>query len=153
MKYLPWALLALVLAYPLFAQGTLGRRSMLNGPVKIWGQPAASDWVEIESGALGQPGTQYVVPAGKVFTMTGIYNPIRGNNGTIQVRVSVDGVHLVQAFPDEGRYDMFNTMTIFHPSGGYIAREGQLIEVRRTGGSNPNANLTGFLQGWLEDIR
>ena len=152
MKHLPWILLGLVLAYPLFAQGTLTKLGTFNGPVKIWGQPAASDWVDITSGPEGGSPTQYVVPMGKVLTMTGIFKPGTAGGGVV-IDVSIDGVLTVRRNPDPGRYMVIDSITVHGNGGGFIAREGQLVEVARVGGAEADPQVPGFLQGWLEDIR
>lgn len=73
MKHLPWALLALVLAYSVvFGQGTLTKLGTLKGPVKILGQPAASEWLDIESNQLNGSPTQYIVPPGKALYLSSI---------------------------------------------------------------------------------
>ena len=73
MKHLPWVLLALVLAYPLFAQGH-GPRALIHASlvksvpidVHILGQPHPRDYVRVE---VLKP---YTVPAGRFLVVTGV---------------------------------------------------------------------------------
>ena len=66
MKHLPWVLLALVLAYPLFAQGTLTKVSTFRGPIQVEGIPTPAQMMRVVGG------TPFTVPAGKLFVATGV---------------------------------------------------------------------------------
>ena len=98
MKHLPWILLALVLAYPLLALGTLTKQSTLRGPVKVFGIPHPDEWIDIESNVVGQPATNYTVPDGHRLTLVAVFKtpPHDGYMyGSILVNGSVIGVVLI----------------------------------------------------------
>ena len=45
--------------------------------MKILGQPAASEWIDIE--ATNNP-TPFVVPLGQVLTIDSVWSPVNGNS-------------------------------------------------------------------------
>ena len=146
MKHLPWLLLAAVLAYPLFAQGTLGSVSLLRQPLKILGQPALSEWVDIP---LDDGNLQYIVPAGKALMMYGTTRRVEGLGGSIQTQINVDGVGMVvTSVAEEG--DLYRLYG--YPEAIVVAREGQVITAMRLAGDAP-ANTIFYLRSWLEDIK
>jgi len=133
-------------------------RVRVVSPVKILGQPAASEWIDIESNQHGQAATQYVVPSGKVLTIEAWWNSETDAALKMEVEVRIDGVAPGQVNTIFGR-DMVKVIAA--NSGGVpafaIAREGQIVEVSRTdtsvgtAWSLPEERAT--LRGWLEDIR
>ena len=146
MKHLPWLLLAAVLAYPLFAQGTLRSVSFLGQPLKIFGQPALSEWLDIP---LDNGNLNYMVPAGKGLMMYGTTRRIDGLGGSYQAHISVDGVRMVYTLVGtEGELHRINGCG----EGMVFAREGQVITANKIGGDAP-PNTIFYLRGWLEDIK
>ena len=151
MKHLPWLLLAAVLVYPLLAQGTVGSVSLLRQPLKIFGQPAASDWIDIESGTLGGQPTQFVVPPGQVLTLQ--YKHVRANSGGgMQGNVAIDGSYVAYIGLSPGELHPLHDSTPAPWTSGEIAREGQVVTLTRTGGTAPQ-EFTFIIRGWLEEVR
>jgi len=90
MKHLPWILLALVLAFPLFAQGqnpiSVFRVSLVGSvplDMRVPGQPLAKDIVRIVEGV------PYTVPDAMILVMTGLGHSAGSFTGVL---ISVDGV-------------------------------------------------------------
>lgn len=148
----PWALLAIVLAYPLFAQGSMTKTRLSGGPVKILGQPAASEWSDSDSGQDGQPETQFSVPPGKVLTL--MYEHLRPTaGGAVAGTVSIDGVIVATISVSHVALHPLHSGSIPEPcTQGEIAREGQLVILTRPS-ETAAQEVTFIVRGWLEDIR
>ena len=113
---------------------------------KVYGEPAASEWIDIESNALGGPPTEYVVPPGKVLVGPKVL--IRKYDdfmGAMNGRLLIDGV-IVESIT-------FNPTETTQSAGGtrYLA-EGTTLTVDRWGGdAEPSAKF--LARCWLEDLR
>lgn len=168
MKHLPWLLLAAVLVYPLFAQGTLTSVSFLGQPLKILGQPAASEWIDIESNEVGQPATTYTVPDGHRLTLKVMVVTLPFVNGPnddwIGFRILVNGV---EVGADALRAHDFDYHAVFqHHLGewssfqpGTVLHSGQTLTVERTDvGQSSDDNYaedaqTFTVRGFLEKVK
>lgn len=146
MKHLPWILLAIVLAVPLFAQGRgpfrLIHASLVESvpiDVRVPGQPRAKDIVRIVEGL------PYVVPSGRMLVITAIGTR---HNVVESVILSIDGVEEVSrkywlwsggAGVDASLLDL--------PAPGLVAGPGQTVVV--TGGivaQGDDARAWGYLE-------
>ncbi len=166
MKHLPWILLALVLAYPLLAQGTLTKQSSLRGPVKVFGIPHPDEWIDIESNVVGQPAATYTVPDGHRLTLVGVFKtpPHDGAmNGSILVNGSVIGVVAIQAGAGNSVGGQERMLTRLNGSGyagaadlprhsfvrGTVVGAGDVVTVEHLTGTDPE---TFTLRGFLEKV-
>ena len=140
MKHLPWILLALVLAFPLFAQGqspmSVVRVSLVGSvplEMRVPGQPRAKDIVRIQEGA------PYTVPPGKILVMTGMG---RNSGSASSWVIRADGVSTWRdkLLTQSGA----SSYSLPIPSPGITATEGQAVAVVFDGQS-------GVLLGYLED--
>ncbi len=149
MKFLPWALLALVLAFPLFAQGqspmSVVRVSLVGSvplEIRVPGQPRAKDIVRIEEG------TPFLVPPGRILVMTGL-----GHAGGLvsSWAVTIDGV-LVWADKilagSNGVGSIQEAMVI--PRPGLTAQPGSTVSVAVYASQG---NTSGVIIGYLEDAQ
>lgn len=114
--------------------------------LKILGQPAASEWIDIESNQLGQAETVYVVPTGKVLTL---HSGFRLGNMGLQ-NESTTGHVLIGAIEVTGLGLFPGESTAIRE--GWVAKEGQTVTIGRTGGSAPS-QFTFLLRGWMEDMQ
>ena len=133
------------------AVATFVVRSWLDGRpgLKVFGQPAASEFIDIESNTLGIPATQYVVPAGKVlFVAVTLFrtDAVLGFAGSLMTRLRVDGSTIgVHTFGS-------GEVTQIPAAVAWYLRGGQTLSVEREGGTaDPSATVAA--RCCLEDVR
>lgn len=148
MKLLPWTLLSLILVCSV----VFGQAGPTTSQGKIFGIPAAAEWLEIESGANNQPGTQFQVPPGRVLTLVYLFNRA-SNTGSIDVRVDIDGTVV-----SDSKSIVLGALTGLYEAAtpspflnGETAAAGQIVTVKREGGTAIDSN-TFALRGWLEPL-
>ena len=164
MKYLPWLLLAAVLAYPLLAQGTVGKVSLHRGPLKVYGIPHPDEWIDFESNFMGQPATTYTVPDGHRLTLLSVFKtpPIAQDGVARSGTISVDGNPIGSAILyGSGVGGSMDRLLIQMGSNGYagggdlsrstfvrgtVLMPGQVLTVELLGGTGVTFTLRGFLE-------
>lgn len=146
MKFLPWVLLsALLVSSVVFGQTAVGTNVQ-----KILGVPAASEWLDLESGANGQPGVQFSVPPGRVLTM--VYKGTSPENtGSLIGTIDVDGTVVFKISLSAGKLIALHITGAEPWMNGITASAGQVVTVTRTGGAAPASEVF-FVRGWLEPV-
>ena len=161
MKHLPWLLLAAVLAYPLLAQGTVGKVSLLRGPLKVYGIPHPDEWLEIESNTFGSPAVTYTVPVGHRLTLVAVFKT-PGSFADLFGEVRVDGVLYGKQFDvahgedgllmESGQADGADDLPPTAFVRGTVLKPGQAVEVKSLGDASfPSHTFT--LRGFLEEVK
>jgi len=130
-------------------QDAPGRIEMTAAPVpgaprklKVLGQPAASDFFDIESNALGDDPTSFVVPEGKWLGTRAV---LRFDNepGLVNGRVRIDGRSVLSV-------SLNGTGFVKGAPAAWYLRPGQVLTVERTGGGSASAAATFVVRCWLE---
>ena len=167
MKHLPWLLLAVVLVYPLFAQGTVGKVSLLSGPLKVYGIPHPDEWIDFESNEAGQPATTYTVPDGHRLTLLAVFKTPPHDTAGMTGQILADGslLGLVDIRGGASRVGgVERLLTRLEEEGfagaadvprhtfvrGTVLMPSQVLTVELTAGSPPQ---TFTLRGFLERVK
>lgn len=130
-------------------QDAPGRIEMTTAPVpgaprrlKILGQPAASDFFDIESNALGGDPVNFVVPEGKWLGTRAV---LRFDNepGTVNGRIRIDGKSVLSV-------SLNGTGFVKGAQSTWHLRPGQVLTVERVDGGGASPAATFVVRCWLE---
>ncbi len=146
MKFLPWALLSILLVSSI----VFGQSSPTMSVHKTLGIPAASEWLDLESGIDGGPGVQFSVPSGHVLTM--VYKGTSPENtGSLVGTIDVDGTVVFKISMSAGKLIALHITSSEAWMNGITVSAGQVVTVTRTGGAAPGSEVF-FVRGWLEPL-